>query len=156
MNEESQSPGEIDGEALGNLLRAYAHAVHRVNLAMARVLGMPPTDVWALEHLLTAGALGPADLSSRLGIRSASATALVDRLEEAGHVQRRRHDVDRRRVVVVPTPAGEAAALGTFAPLGDALDAAADDLTATERAAVARYLQRVTAALESYSSANGS
>lgn len=109
------------------------------------------TDVWAMEHLLTAGELGPVELGNRLGIRSASATTLVDRLEQSGHVERRRHAADRRRLVVVPTAAGEAAALEAFAPVIAALHAAADDLTAKERAAVARYLQRVTGALEAYS-----
>lgn len=151
MIEEPQPADQADPEALGDLLRRYAHAVHRVNLAMARALAMPPTDVWALEHLLSTGALGPVELGNRLSIRSASATALVDRLEQAGHVQRRRHDTDRRRIVIEPTADGEAAAYATFAPLGDALDAAAEDFTAAERAAIARYLQRVTAALESYS-----
>lgn len=149
--DEAAQPPVIDGERLGNLLRRYAMAVHRLSLAMGKALDMPPTDVWAMEHLMTSGALGPVELGHRLGIRSASATTLVDRLERAGHVERRRHDADRRRLVVVPTEQGVATALGAFAAVGEALDGAADDLTASERAAVARYLERVTAALETYS-----
>lgn len=152
MGEEAQ---QVDGEELGELLRTYARAVQRVNLALARALGIPPTDVWAMEHLLSAGELGPVELGNRLGIRSASATTLVDRLERAGHAQRRRHDVDRRRLVVAPTEQGAAAVLGAFAPLAQALDAAADELTPEGRAAVAQYLRRVTAALEGYSAAEG-
>lgn len=141
---------EVDGEELGELLRAYARAVQRVNLALARALGIPPTDVWAMEHLLTAGELGPVELGNRLGIRSASATTLVDRLERAGHAERRRHDVDRRRLVVAPTEQGAQAVATAFAPLAQSLDDAAEDLTPEGRAAVAQYLRRVTAALNAY------
>lgn len=143
----------MDSEQLGELLRAYARSVQRVNLALARALGIPPTDVWAMEHLLTAGPLGPVELGNRLGIRSASATTLVDRLERAGHAERRRHDVDRRRLVVVPTQEGAQAVGAAFAPLSEALDAAAEELTPEGRAAAAQYLRRVTAALEGYSAA---
>jgi DNA-binding MarR family transcriptional regulator len=149
----AEEPQAVDGELLGELLRAYARAVQRVNLALARALGIPPTDVWAMEHLLSAGELGPVELGNRLGIRSASATTLVDRLERAGHAQRRRHDVDRRRLVVVPTEEGAEAVGTAFAPLAEALDAAGEELTPEGRAAVARYLRRVTAALEGYSAA---
>lgn len=148
MAEEAQA---VDREELGELLRAYARAVQRVNLALARSLGVPPTDIWAMEHLLSAGALGPVELGNRLGIRSASATTLVDRLEREGHARRLPHDLDRRRLVVVPTTEGAQAVAAAFAPLAEALDAAAAGLTADERAAVARYLRRVTAALDEYS-----
>jgi DNA-binding MarR family transcriptional regulator len=139
-----------DGAALGDLLRRYARGVQRLNVALAKALGIPPTDVWALEHLLTSEPLGPVELGHRLGIRSASATSLVDRLERGGHVERRRHDADRRRLVVVPTQAGAEAVVGAFAALGQALDDAGDALDPAGRVAVARYLRDVTAAVEAY------
>jgi len=95
--------------------------------------------------------LGPVELGHRLGgMRSASATALVDRLEAAGHVERRRHPSDRRRLVVVPTDQAEEAGEEAFAPLTVGLDEAAADLSPEERVAVARYLDRVTEAIGSF------
>jgi DNA-binding MarR family transcriptional regulator len=47
-------------------------------------LGIGDTDMTALEHLFANGPLGPVELGEKLGLRSASATALVDRLEAAG------------------------------------------------------------------------
>lgn len=139
------------GADLGERLRRLAWAQFGLNLALARVLGLGSNDVWALERLRVEGPLGPVELGHRLGgMRSASATALVDRLEEAGHVERRRHPSDRRRLVVVPTERAEEAGDEAFAPLAAGLEEAAADLTPDERAAVARYLDRVTDAMNSF------
>ncbi|HZI84163.1 MAG TPA: MarR family transcriptional regulator, partial [Casimicrobiaceae bacterium] len=46
--------------------------------------------------------------AERLHIRHHSAVELVDRLVERGMVARRRHDGDRRQVIVTLRPAGEA------------------------------------------------
>lgn len=143
--------GAPDGAELAERLRAYARGVQRVTVSLARRMGIPPTDVWALEHLLNAGPLGPVELGRRLGIRSASATTLVDRLERAGHAERTRPLGDRRRLAVVATPVAADAAGAAFAPLGAALEGAAAGMTAAERTTVARYLDRVIAALDAYS-----
>jgi DNA-binding MarR family transcriptional regulator len=109
--------------------------------ALARHLGLGQNDVTAMEHLLgSPEGLGPMDIAHRLGIRSASATVLVDRLEEAGHVTRGPHSTDRRRTVVRPTPHAREEIVAALRPLIAAVDAAADDLDDAERDAVARFL----------------
>lgn len=141
----------VSGEDLSERLRRLAWAQFELNLALARVLEMGANDLWALERLRVEGPLGPVELGNRLGgMRSASATALVDRLEAAGHVERRRHPSDRRRLIVVPTEQADAAGYEAFAPLDAELVRAAADLTPEERAAVARYLDRVTEAMNSF------
>lgn len=141
---------ESDQAGLASRLRALARAQHQVNLAVARRLGLGTRDLWALEHLAVDGPLGPAELGHRLGIRSASATTLVDRLEAAGHVARHPHPTDRRRLAVTPTGPSAAAAYEAIAPLVAGLEAAAAELTPAERAAAARYLDRVIDVMRSY------
>jgi DNA-binding MarR family transcriptional regulator len=46
------------------------------------------------------------DLANQLGVDKASIVALVDRLENAGWVQRKRSTEDRRRQEIFTTPAG--------------------------------------------------
>jgi len=66
------------------------------------------SEVDAMEHLMGA-AMGPVELSRRLHMTSASATVLVDRLAEAGHVEREPDPSDGRRRVVRPTAQGASA-----------------------------------------------
>lgn len=161
MDEGRQGPDReryegVSAEDLGERLRKLAWSQFELNLALARALGMGPNDVWALERLKVEGPLGPVELGNRLGgMRSASATALVDRLEAAGHVERRRHPSDRRRLVVVPTEKAEEAGEEAFAPLEAGLEEAAAGLTDEERAAVARYLDGVVEAIRSFVESHG-
>jgi len=71
-------------------------------------------------------------------------------LEAAGHVERRPHPGDRRRQVVVATPHAQREAFAALRPLLVELGAASDHMTAAERQAAARYLERVRAALAAY------
>ncbi|MFI5682461.1 MarR family winged helix-turn-helix transcriptional regulator [Streptomyces sp. NPDC051636] len=87
-----------------HLLRAVAVELGLHSARFAHRHGMHPTDVRALIALMdarraademTAGRLGAA-----LGLNSAGTTALVNRLERAGHVRRVRGERDRRKVVI--------------------------------------------------------
>ncbi|MFH8803542.1 MarR family winged helix-turn-helix transcriptional regulator [Streptomyces sp. NPDC017936] len=87
-----------------HLLRAVAVELGLHSARFAGANGMHPTDVRALIALMdarraaeemTAGRLGAA-----LGLNSAGTTAVVDRLERAGHVRRVRGTADRRKVVI--------------------------------------------------------
>ncbi|MFG2130525.1 MarR family winged helix-turn-helix transcriptional regulator [Streptomyces sp. NPDC048751] len=87
-----------------HLLRAVTVELGLHSARFAQRNGMHPTDVRALialmdarraEEEMTAGRLGAA-----LGLNSAGTTALVDRLERAGHVRRVRAEGDRRKVLI--------------------------------------------------------
>ena len=110
--------------------------------ALARRLALNPSEVDAMEHLM-GGPMGPVELSRRLHMTSASATVLVDRLEQAGHVVREPDARDGRRRVVRPTAQGAAAVFGEIGPLVADLVAAEDVLDDAGREAVLRYLGRV-------------
>jgi len=121
------------------------------NQELARRLGIGITDIAALEHLSSAEQpLGPVELGHRLGIRSASATALVDRLEQSGHVRREPRPDDRRRVALVPSEHSHTQVLSALAPLLVDIDAAAARLTEQEAAAVTRFLTDAAAAMRRY------
>ena len=101
-----RTPGRPRRSGPARALRLVQQASVEANQELARRLGIGITDVSALEHLSSASEpLGPVELGHRLGIRSASATALVDRLEQSGHVHREPRPDDRRRVALVPSDA---------------------------------------------------
>lgn len=132
-------------------LRDVNRAAADVDHALARRMGLRPLDYTALSHVMTAeGAMGPYRLSGALGISSGSATELIDRLERAGHVRRRRDEQDRRRVSVQATDAAVQRVLGELAPLFSAVDTLAEEFTEPERAAIARFLRQAAEILRAF------
>jgi len=81
--------------------------------AVAERLGLAGTDVECLEVLQLEGRLTVGRLAELTGLTTGSATRMVDRLEQAGDVNRVPDPVDRRRVLVEPV-AGTDAKLGAF------------------------------------------
>ena len=69
---------------------------------------LPRFDLMAQLHKAPDG-LTLSQLSSRMMVSNGNLTALVERLVEAGHIERRSPGSDRRVVNVVLTPAGSAA-----------------------------------------------
>jgi DNA-binding MarR family transcriptional regulator len=99
----------------------------------------------ALEHLQHShGGLTPTQLGGRLSLSSGAVTALVDRLEKTGHVERRPNPADRRSSVVLPLPEGLEDASRHLRPVAAELLEATAKLTDEERTAVGKYLEVAT------------
>ncbi len=151
---ESAERREVDAPEVSWALRDVNRMTGAVDRTVARLLRLGHTETEALSLLMEDGpGMGPVELGNALGIRSASATALVDRLETAGHVQRHRHPTDRRRQVVVPTDSARRDVIGVLAPLLADLDALAVELSEDEAVVVERYLRGVAEAMRRYSQA---
>nr|WP_221380703.1 MarR family transcriptional regulator [Actinoplanes polyasparticus] len=142
---------ELDLPPLLDITIAVQRTVNASNELIARAsreLGVNTTDMAALSLLEQYGPMGPAELANRLGIRTASVTALIDRLESVGHVERSSHPHDRRRVTVAPTPTAHRAALNFIRPTIIAIDEAGRALSPDARRIVQQYLAGVLQALE--------
>jgi DNA-binding MarR family transcriptional regulator len=132
-------------------LREVNRLAGEVDAELARRLRLRPLDHAALGHVMTAEVpLGPAELSARLGISSGSGTELVDRLERAGHLQRRRDTQDRRRVALHVSPTAMQSVLGELAPLFAALDGLSEEFTTEEQETVVRYLRAAARELRAF------
>ncbi|MCY1197432.1 hypothetical protein D9M72_87960 [compost metagenome] len=94
-------PEMLEGVALmlGRQFAAYHAACQS---ALAEKLGIPLADLKALELVMEFDALPTGQLAQLMGISSGGATALINRLEAAGYVQRGRHPLDRRMIVIRP------------------------------------------------------
>jgi DNA-binding MarR family transcriptional regulator len=82
------------------VFREFLVAVLLHNEAVADRLGLQPVDIAAAILLETRGPMSIGAIAEELGLPSASATRLVDRLEKAGYVRRVRGAHDRRTVTV--------------------------------------------------------
>lgn len=69
--------------------------------AIGKKLGLNSTDFEGLDLIFFRGATTPSELSKYTGLSSGSTTAMVDRLEKSGLVERHRNPQDRRGTLVV-------------------------------------------------------
>ena len=141
------APEGWPASAVADALYAVLRATPETRVGIARRLDLNPSEVDAMEHLM-GEPIGPVELSRRLHMTSASATVLVDRLEEAGHVVREPDPTDGRRRVVRPTAQGMASVYAQIGPMVADLVAAEDAMTEHERTVVVDYLTRVLHVLE--------
>jgi DNA-binding MarR family transcriptional regulator len=111
-------------------------------------LGVTQTEVLAIHHLARAGALTPRQLGALVRLSSSGTTAVIRRLEQAGHVTRRAHPDDARSVVVRLTPAIAASTTDAWAQYTTELDALIGALSRTDRALVAGFLRDAADAAE--------
>ena len=128
-------------------LRDLVAAGSRVNHVVSRRAGLSESELVALEHL-SREQIGPAEVARRLEVSTAAATGIVDRLVARGHVERRPHEIDRRRTELHITGSGRAEIIGHLMPMFRALDQHDATFTEEEKAVVQRYLRGATAAFE--------
>lgn len=117
-------------------------------IAVARRAQLSPSELHALRHL-SRESMGPADLARALGVTTAAASGVVDRLVSHGHAEREPHSLDGRRTVVHLTDSGRAEAVGHLAPMFAGLAALDASLTDEERVVIDRYLDGAIAAVRS-------
>lgn len=113
--------------------------------AMARRMGLGLTDLHALEHL-SREELTPKQLGERLFVSPGAITALLDRLENVGHLERVANPNDRRSSLLRTTRSGREAMVGQVLPLAAEVERIAAGLSEEELATVAGFVREVTAA----------
>lgn len=133
---------------LVHLLRGIAVELNLFGAEFAARNRLHATDLRALIHLLDAEREGvtptPGWLGERLGLNSASVTALVDRLERLGHVRRVRDAADRRRVHLVVQERAVELGWSFFGPLIASMVEAMRPFQPAELATVARFLHSMS------------
>ncbi len=145
-----------DRRELGRLLQGLASEMNLLGQDFAASQGLHATDVQALLAIMrgpggqgaqpgaTPGAMTPGRLREELGVTSGAVTAVLDRLERAGHVHRTRDSADRRQVHVHYNPGASRIASAWFTPVAERTDVVRADFTPQELAVVARFLGRMT------------
>ncbi|MET8359602.1 MarR family transcriptional regulator [Micromonospora sp. NPDC005171] len=137
-----------------NNLRRYAVDAQQVGHAFANLHGLNPTDLQALIVVMDAELLGdpitPGRLGEQLNLSSGSVTALIDRLERAGHIRRDRDTVDRRKVLLHYADQGAALAMEFFQPLGARTDTVMARFGEDELEVVHRFMTEMSESLRGH------
>jgi DNA-binding MarR family transcriptional regulator len=135
-------------ERIRELLHRKGLAGSRHRSAVARLLGLTDTEMAALTYLAYRGNLTPGQLGRLLFLTSGGVSALTQRMDRAGHVERQPHPRDGRSTVLTPTASVLDQAEEHYAELTEELDRAAARLPASERAVIGRFLDEVVAIAE--------
>jgi len=133
-------------------LRNLTLRQQRFERRLSRALHVDPAGLAVMDHLVTVGPATPTELARRLEASTAATTLVIDRLVAAGHVTRRPHPTDRRKVIVTPAEDWSATAHRHVAPIIEGVTDATEALTPADRAVVADFLARV---VETYDRAPG-
>lgn len=95
------------GEANAELVRQVGDVVRRmgaqsviVSQTVAARFGLNTTDLECLDLIQLQGRVSAGELAAATGLTSGAVTALIDRMERAGYVERVDDPADRRRVLV--------------------------------------------------------
>jgi DNA-binding MarR family transcriptional regulator len=118
-----------------------AQAVLISDLVATRV-GLNSTDLECLDLLYMAGVSTAGRLSSHTGLTTGATTAVIDRLERAGFVRRRRDPQDRRVVLVEFVEASGRHIEPLYQPLIDFMMRVNKRYSDAELATVVDYLAR--------------
>ena len=151
---EGVRPADPERAAALELVHRLREVAVRLEVAIAefaRTAGLHGTDVRALIRLLDAERAGveatPSWLAQQLGMTSQATTAVIHRLEAAGHVQRLRSRSDGRSARLQVSDAAVDLGWRFFGPLLERMITVTEDLSPGDQALVKNYLTAVTEAL---------
>jgi DNA-binding MarR family transcriptional regulator len=85
-----------------NAVRDYGVQLTLFRNAMDEWAGLNATDMECLSLLFLEGVSTPSKLARHTGLTSGATTAMLDRLEKAGLIERRPNPDDRRGTLIVP------------------------------------------------------
>lgn len=133
-------------------LRHYGTDSSRLAHTFAALHHLQPPDVRALMAIMSAegdGApLTAGQLREHLGLSSGGTSLVLDRLQQAGHIERvRDHPTDNRVVHLRYTPQGMATGMAFFGPLSERTHAILDEFTAGELSVIQRFVTAAAASM---------
>jgi len=112
--------------------------------AMNEWAGLNATDMECLRLLFMKGIATPSELARHTGLTSGATTAMLDRLEKAGFIERRPNPDDRRGTLITPAKSGAERAASWFESASKALEALISSYTASELEIIADVFERFT------------
>ena len=143
-------PSDDAATRIVTLLRSFTLEVDRFVEVFSRAHGLHRTDLNAVQHIWDANdedrPLTAGELARLLSLSPAATTALIGRLEQAGHVLREHDTLDRRRVHLRMQPPAQELAMAFFIPLGARMREALAAYDDKELAFIARFIERILAA----------
>jgi DNA-binding MarR family transcriptional regulator len=111
---------------------------------VAERLGVNVTDMECLGLLYNKGLASPSELARYTGLSSGATTAMLDRLEKSGLIERRPNPDDRRGTLIVLVQAGVERVAPWFAPVRKAQDELVSSYSEKELEILSDFFERFT------------
>lgn len=103
-------------------IRDYGVNLMKFRNAMDEWAGLNATDMECLRLLFQKGVSTPSELARQTGLTSGATTAMLDRLEKAGLIERRPNPNDRRGTLITPEKSSAEKMASWFASARQAQD----------------------------------
>lgn len=116
--------------------------------SVATALGLYNNDFLSIDILHEKGPITAGELSKLTGLTTGSVTALIDRLEKNGFVQRQHDPNDRRKVIIVPLYEDKEDVRRTYLQLHEEMVKLASSYTEEELELITQFLSRASSVLE--------
>lgn len=130
-------------------LRIFNLEIERYVQRMSHLHSMHRTDLAAIGFVMDRPGATPTDIAEAVNLSPSATSAMIDRLERAGHVRRERDAHDRRSVHVEITDQALAVGSSIFGLLASHLRGALDGHDEQELAAMAALMERLNTAARS-------
>ena len=123
-------------------VRDYGVNLTHFRNAMNEWAGLNATDMECLRLLSQKGTATPTELAKHTGLTSGATTAMLDRLEKAGLIERRPNPNDRRGTLIAPEKSSNAKMAGWFESARKAQDALMSTYSESELEVIADVFER--------------
>jgi DNA-binding MarR family transcriptional regulator len=130
------------GQQLRDEITGYFGAASDFNESVAKKFKLSRTDMRCLELIGRHGPLTAGRLAEESGLTTGAVTFILDRLEEAGMVTRRRDTEDRRRVWVEINPSAQELLQQMQQPVAEQMREVTQRFKADELAIVRDYMRQ--------------
>ena len=112
--------------------------------AMSESLGLTSTDMECLRLLFLKSIATPSELAKHTGLTSGATTAMLDRLERAGLIERQPNPHDRRGTLIAPTKSSAKKAASWFESARKAQDELISSYSEKELEVISDVFERFT------------
>lgn len=129
--------------AIGEAMRTNAGHAVMLHQAIADRFGLNSTDLKCLDLARNETELTAGRIATATKLSTSAVTAVLDRLERRGFIDRRRNPADRREVVVVTTGRHEAEVRKLFGSISDRFRETVADADDGQLAFLVNFIERI-------------
>jgi DNA-binding MarR family transcriptional regulator len=125
-------------------VRDYGIQLTLFRNSVSEWVGLNVTDTECLRLLFQKDVATPSELARHTGLTSGATTAMLDRLEKAGLIERRPNPDDRRGTLIVPAKSGAEKAASWFESARQAQDELISSYSEEELEIISDIFERFT------------